>query len=116
MRITIEVGKEVTYWFEVKDRWSRGDLRLWREALAKDELALRNDAKADESHTLTLLGQWCPALYVEDLDGKAYHTVAELSAEVLDALDAPATRVLYNLPTIAFNQRAALGELKSGLS
>lgn len=120
MRITIKVGEETTYWFDVKDRWSRGDLGRWRDALAADEIALRGASKDDplagEHHVLELLSQWCSALYVEDIEGKAYRSVAELSCEALDALDAPAARTLYNLAIIAFNQRAALGELKSGPS
>ncbi len=128
MRITIRVDADTTYWFEVKDRWSRSDVRAWIDALAADERessalltergegAPPNDDLAGIRHTIAQLKTFCSALYVEDVDGNAYTSPDQLTMPVIERLDSPAVSALMRLATIAFNQRAELGEVQSGPS
>lgn len=133
MRVTIKVADE-EYWFDLKDVFTRKDLRRWRDALGEDEraqtealAALRQDdprasdadltdAMLGESNALSLLGRWCSGCYLRDEDGNEYHQIGELNREALDNMDAAIVTRFYSLPTIAFNLRAGLGEVKSGRS
>jgi len=105
MRVSVRVDKETTYWADCKERWCRADISRWHEATLD---------KTDEEATqnmLRLLSEWCSEIYVEDVDGNAYHNVSELTLEVMNKLDVPAFRLLFNLPWRAFNQRGELGEV-----
>ena len=106
MRLTIAVdGAE--YWIDMKDLWTRRDMREWW-----DTLKLEGDG--GEPAQLALLGKWSTGCHLVDTDGNVYDHIGALSDEALDNLDAAQVRFVFTAPAAAYEQRASLGNVRRG--
>ena len=77
----------------------------------EDELLADKDVRL-----LAILGEWSSACYLEDVDGKVYRSLADLTPEALDNLDWAVLDFLFSAPTEIRARRARLGETKGGRS
>lgn len=108
-----------TYWVEVKDKWTRRDIRKWYE-LGKAEAGDFDTDESSEAYAyrvaegkLAQLREWSPtrACFCEDVDGKTFNSLDEITPEDLDAFDAPVYDLLMNAALLARSQRSRLGEM-----
>lgn len=106
MRLQIEVDG-AAYWVDMKESWTRRDLREWWDTL-------RMDGEAGEVAQLALLDKWSTGCHLVDQDGVVYDQVSALSNEALDNLDAAQVRLVFTAPSVAYEQRASLGNVRRG--
>jgi len=126
MRLEREIGG-VTYWLEVKDRWTRRDRKRWQAAgsLADERFAdiaadksLDDEARTDAiiwriaEAKLTLLREWGGACYLADEDGNEYRTISEVTPQALDVMQSPLYELVHNVAAEAWSVSASLGEPK----
>lgn len=116
MRLTREIDG-TAYWIEVKDKWSRNDLKRWDAASDFDlDPAMTDRDAVDEAvhrvqeRKVALLAGWSTGCYLEDVDGNEYHRINELTPDALDAMDAPLYDLVMSAALEARTQRARLGE------
>ncbi len=115
MRLTLKLDGN-TYWLDMKDQWTRKDMRVYRDALAQDEIAERErgDGEPVDLAVLGLLERWGGECFFVDVNGNEYHHVSELNSNVLDDMDAPIAEFVIFAPFRARNERASLGEVSGG--
>lgn len=128
MRLELELDG-VTHWLDFQRKLTRGDTRRWFKALEiewpvgedgelrKMEPGEEDELLADKDvRLLAILGEWCSSCYLEDVDGKVYRSLADLTPEALDNLDWAVLDFLFSAPTEIRARRARLGETKGGRS
>jgi hypothetical protein len=106
MRLQIDVDG-AAYWIDVKESWTRRDIRMWWDALGQS-------GPEGEAAQLALLEKWSTGCHLVDQDGVVYDQVSALSSEALDNLDAAQMRLVFTAPSAAYEQRASLGNVKRG--
>jgi hypothetical protein len=106
MRLTLTLDN-TEHWIDLKDVWSRRDLRAWLDLLG-------TPGAGGDGEQLALLSGWSSACHLVDIDGVVYERVSALSSEALDNLDAAVLRFVFNAPTAAYEQRASLGNARRG--
>jgi hypothetical protein len=119
MRLTLKIKGEPDQWIDMVDKWNRRMIRAWDDSLkvptpGMTEEAQEALARETDERMLTLLRAWSSGCYLVDMDGAAYHSLDEITPEVLDNLDWPVVQFLYSAPYRARNERGRLGEVKGG--
>lgn len=104
MRLSVTVeGRE--HWVEWRD-----DAVMTRRALREFYLGGRTD---DDAFVLERFGAWASSCCLTDTEGREYASFEEMDGDALDGLHPAVLRWLYQLPRLAADEQASLGEAKS---
>jgi hypothetical protein len=107
--VKIECVADKRAWAEVKDVWTRNDVRRFADLFANS----LSGKKADVDALREFYREICSDACVVDASGKEYRGVDEVfDADDLGDLDAAVAQFWALLPRLAYNLRASLGEAK----